>query len=275
MSLGVKYILIAGLFFSVINAAVKYYSHIPSIEIVFFRSIVTLFISYYYVSKRKLKIFNKYSKLLFLRGAFGATALIMYFHTIQKIPLATAVTLLYLAPVFTVIFAIFITKEKPKPLQWPFILMSLSGAIVIKSFDPTIDFKYFVMGITSAIFAALAYNTIRLLKDKTDPQLIIFYFPLITIPICLPILIGQWVTPTLYDFLGLILIGVLTQLAQIFMTKAYMYSSASKISHFNYLTTVYALLCGIIFFNETITYSGIIGLALIIVGVILSSKTAS
>jgi drug/metabolite transporter (DMT)-like permease len=224
------------------------------------------------VKKQNIKILNEHTPLLFLRGLFGAIALILYFSTIQNAPLATAVTLLYLAPIFTLIFAIFLLKEKPNPLQWPFVIMSFCGALVIKSFDPRLNLKYFIMGISAAIFAALAYNMIRILKDKVNTHLIILYFPLVTIPLTLPFLYKEWVDVDLNTFLGLLALGVATQIAQVYMTKAYQYSRAADIVHFNYLTTVYALLAGVIFFNEVITTSMIVGLSLIILGVILSSR---
>ncbi|MCO4755569.1 MAG: DMT family transporter, partial [Bacteriovoracaceae bacterium] len=70
-------------------------------------------------------------------------------------------------------------------------------------------------------------------------------------------------------------IGVFTQIAQVFMTKAYMAESASKISHFNYLTAVWALLTGVIFFDEMLSWISIAGMFVIIASVIMSSRFAS
>ena len=274
ISQGVKHILIAGFFFGIINTMVKYYSHIPAIEVVFFRSIVSFFLSFFMVKRLKLKIINQHSKILFLRGICGAIALSLYFYTIQVIPLATAVTLLYLAPVFTIILAIFMVKEKPHSMQWPFIILSLMGAILLKGFDLSISFSHFLMAVTAALFAGLAYNFIRMLKGKVNHQLIILYFPMVTLPFCIPLMIPQWVTPSLEDLFGLISIGVLTQIAQISMTKAYLLEKASKISHFNYLTSMYALLAGYLFFGEVLSLTGIIGISMIIFGVSMSSRYA-
>lgn len=274
ISQGVKHILIAGFFFGIINTLVKFYSHIPAIEIVFFRSIVSFILSIFMVNKLKLKIINEHSKILFLRGICGAIALSMYFYTIQVIPLATAVTLLYLAPVFTIVLAIFMVKEKPHRMQWPFIIISLLGAVLLKGFDISISLTHFFMAITAAMFAGLAYNFIRMLKGKVHHQLIILYFPMVTLPFCIPLMIPGWVTPSFSDFLGLIFIGVLTQIAQISMTKAYLLEKASKISHFNYLTSVYALVAGYLFFGEVLTLTGIIGISMIIFGVSMSSRYA-
>jgi drug/metabolite transporter (DMT)-like permease len=189
-------------------------------------------------------------------------------------PLATAVTILYLAPIFTVIFAIVLVKEWPGKWQWPFFILCFIGAALLKNFDPRVSMVHFSMGIIAAMFAGIAYNMIRLLKNKAHHSLVIFYFPFVTIPLLSPWIYNYWVTPNLVEFLLLLGIGVSTQLAQVFMTKAYMLESAAKISHFNYLTCFFAFLTGIIFFDESLNTYSLIGLSLILIGIIFSSKFA-
>lgn len=273
ISPGIRYILIAGIFFSFINASVKLLHNIPAVEIVFFRSIISLIISYAMIRKLKIIIFDKTNFFeLLLRGLSGAIALVLYFSTIQNIPLAAAVTILYLAPIFTVVLAIFINKEKPHPLQYAFMVLSLLGAIVLKGGDVNISLKYFLMGITAAFFAGLAYNLIRRLRGRAHHHLIIFFFPFVTIPVVTPMMLKDWVTPNLTELILLILVGVCTQIAQVFMTKAYLTEKVSKIGHFNYLTSIYAVIIGIIFFNEQLELISLIGMALIIIGVIFSAR---
>jgi drug/metabolite transporter (DMT)-like permease len=271
---GIRYIIFATVFFSIINALVKYLGHIPAVEIIFFRSIVSLVITYISIRKLKIKIFNKYTPLLIIRGVSGSIALTLYFYTIQNMPLATAVTILYLAPIFTVIFAIFIVKEWPDKRQWPFFVLCFLGAALLKNFDPRVSLLHFSMGILAAMFAGIAYNMIRKLKNKVHHSLVIFYFPFITIPVLSPWIYKYWVTPNLMELLILLAIGICTQLAQVFMTKAYMLESAAKISHFNYLTCLFAFLTGIIFFNESLNTYSIVGLILIFIGIVFSSKFA-
>ena len=273
ISPGVKYILIAGIFFSFINASVKLLHNIPAVEIVFFRSIISLIIAYAMIRKLKIKIFQKSNFVeLFLRGLSGALALVLYFTTIQNIPLAAAVTILYLAPIFTVILAIFINQERPHPLQYPFMLLSMLGAFILKGATADFSVKYFAMGITAAFFAGLAYNLIRRLRGRANHHLIIFFFPFVTIPIVTPMMLHNWVTPNLSELILLISIGISTHIAQVFMTKAYLTEKVNKIGHFNYLTSVYAVIIGIICFNEQLNLNSFLGIALIITGVIFSNR---
>lgn len=276
ISPGVKNILLAGVFFSFINASVKLLQNIPAVEIVFFRSLISLVISFVMIRKLNIKIFNKNNFLpLLLRGLSGAIALVLYFTTIQHIPLAAAVTILYLAPVFTVVLSIFINKERPHPMQYPFMLLSLIGAGMLKGADVNIPINYFLMGITAAFFAGIAYNLIRRLRDRAHHHLIIFYFPFVTIPVVSPLMITHWVTPSMTELILLISVGVCTQIAQVFMTKAYLNEKVSKIGHFNYLTSVYAVFIGILFFNEHLNINSILAMILIIVGVIFSARFGS
>lgn len=272
ISPGIRFILLATIFFSIINALVKYLDGIPSIEIVFFRSLVSLVITYYTIYRTKTKIFNEHTPTLFMRGLTGAIAMSLYFYTIQNMPLATAVTILYLAPIFTIIFAIFIVGEYPDKRQWPFFILSFVGVVLMKNIDTRVSGLHFAMGIVAAMCAGLAYNMIRRLKGKVHHSLVIFYFPFVTIPFCLPWLIPSWVTPNLHQLSILISIGVFTQIAQVFMTKAYMSESAAKISHFNYLTCFFAFITGLIFFDETLNVLSIFGLVLVFVGILFSTR---
>lgn len=272
LSEGAKNIIIASFLFSVINALVKFYSHIPAIEIVFFRSVVTLAMAYVGVRQAGVKIINKNLSLLLLRGLCGALGLGLFFTSIQRMPLATAVTLFYLAPIFTVIIGMVMNKESPKRRQWPYIVGGFLGAALMKNFDPDASLLDFFIAVSAAFFAGLAYNFIRLLKDKAHHQLIIFFFPLVTIPVCLPFLTKVWVTPNAGDLAGLLGIGALTQLAQVRMTKAYMAEEAAKISHYNYLTAIWALLTGAIFFNEIIGPMALSAMGLILFSVVMSAR---
>jgi drug/metabolite transporter (DMT)-like permease len=226
------------------------------------------------IYKLKLKIFSEHTPLLIGRGLSGAIALSLYFYTIQNMPLATAVTLLYLAPILTIILAIFLLKEKPNKKQIPFLILCFVGAGLMKNFDLRVTSLHFTMGLASAFFAALAYNFIRMLKGKVHHSVVIFYFPLISIPFCLPWLFTGWVTPNFVEFLGLLAIGVCTQIAQIYMTKAYMLEKAAKISHYNYVTSFWALITGMIFFNEHLNMISILGILTIFVGIVFSAKYA-
>lgn len=264
--------LVAGVFFTLMNFGVKYLENIPAIEIVLFRSIVSLVISAIMIKQMGLSFLGNNKIVLFLRGFFGVVALSLYFFTLQKLPFASAVTIMQLSPIFTTILAIFILKEVVKAPQWLFFLVSFVGVALIKGFNPDIPLKYFMLALLSTFFSALAYNMVRKLKDSDHPIVVVFYFPLVALPFAGILSYFQWVQPSWTEFLILLGIGIATQIAQVNMTKAMQLEELGKVSIVRYLTMVYALFIGAIFFKETYNWITLVGMGLVIAGVLLNLR---
>ena len=270
MSKGVGFMLLATFFFSVMNVCVKLLPHIPPAEIVFFRSVISFVISLSILKVGKVPIWGNNKKILILRGLAGSLSLILYFQLIQDIPLASATTILFLAPIFTTIIGIFFVKEKVYGLQWIFITLAFAGILVIKGFDMRIGILYLVLGIAASLFSGLAHNCIRKLNTSEHPLVIIFYFPLITLPFTGIWSVFKWVQPHQWDWLYLLLVGLLTQAAQYFMTRSYQFEEISKVAGLRYLGIIYAITFGYFVFDETYGIWVYIGMTLTILGVVLN-----
>ena len=275
MSNGIKYILLSTLALSIMNIFAKLLAHLPFIEVVMFRGFFSLFACYFILKKAHINIWGNNKKLLIARGLFGTCGLILYFYTLQHMPLATTVTIQYLSPIFAIILSIFMLGESPKPIQFLFFLISFSGVLIIKGFDARISTDLLAWGVLSAVFSSIAYNIIRKLKDSDQPLVIVFYFPLITIPLVTPYTIYVWKSPIGIDWLYLFIVSATTHMAQYYMTKAYQAEEISKVANLNYLGTVYALFTGYFLFGESFTFSTIIGIFFVILGAILSSTYKS
>ena len=270
LSKGIKHMLVAGIFFSLMNVGVKYLDNIPAIEIVFFRSLVTLVISAVMIQGLGISFLGNNKVVLFLRGFFGVIALSLYFLCLQNMPLASAVTIMQLSPIFTTILAIFILKEKVKLPQWAFFLISFLGVALIKGFDPDMPLLYFVLAILSAFISALAYNMVRKLKDSDHPLVVVFYFPLVAMPVAGLMTYFVWVQPEPIEWLILIGIGIATQIAQVNMTKALQMEEVGKVSIVRYLTIVYAIIIGYVFFKDDYGWITLLGISFVVLGVLLN-----
>lgn len=205
-----------------------------------------------------------------MRGVAGSISLITYFSLIQQIPLATAATVQYLAPIFTSILGIFIVSEKVRNWQWMFFAVSFIGVLTITGFDVRVSAVHLALGISASFFSGLAYNFIRRLKTTEHPLVIIFYFPLVTIPIAGLWSAFIWVQPIGWDWLILVGAGIFTQIAQFYMTKSYQVEELSKVSILSYIGIIYALGFGWVLFDETFNLMTYLGMALVIAGVVLN-----
>lgn len=166
---GVKNMLLATFFFAVMNVFVKQLVNIPAMEIVFFRCLVSAAICFVGINRARVDWRGNNNALLLARGTFGTIALYTFFLTVQNIPLATAVTIQYLSPIFTTLIAVFLLGEKVKTLQWLFYALAFVGVFVMKGFDGSVSTAFLVTGIVSAFCSGMAYNLVRRLKEREHP----------------------------------------------------------------------------------------------------------
>lgn len=268
LSLGARYILIATFSFSLMQVGVKQLSHLPTSEIVVFRSLISIVLCLWTLRKNRIPIFGNNKGLLISRGLAGAIALFLFFYTIQNIPLASAISIHYITPIFTAILSLLIMKEKTTPLQWISFCITFLGVLIIKGFDARIGFLDLGAGILGAMLAGTAYNIIRKLKGRDHPMVIILYFPLMTIPLFLPFAIYNWVWPKGVEWLSVLLVGIATQIGQYFMTKAYQQEQTSNIAIYTYTGVLFGMTWGLLFFKETLPISSALGIAVMFFGII-------
>ncbi len=292
MNRGIAYIIISGIAFLIVNLIVKVLSvgipgsealqfqKYPIHELVLARSIVSFALSFYALKRKGLPILGNNRKWLFMRGISGTFALTLFFYTIQNLPLAIASTVQYLAPVFTILFAVLLSGEIIKKHQWIFIFSALAGVILISSPNflsdnlAKINLNWLLIGVLSASFSGLAYSSIVKLKNTENPLNVVLYFPMIAMPIMFVWCLFDFVMPTGSEWLLLIVMGVFTQIAQLFLTKGLMSEETSIIAPFQYLGAIYAALAGYLIFDESLSIIVYIGIVLILAGVVFNTISA-
>ncbi len=259
--------------FSLMHLCVKAMPHIPVFELVFFRSLGSLLITLFYLNKNKTPIFGNNKKVLFARGFFGTAGLCLFFLTLQNIPLAGAVTIQYLSPIFTALFAVFILRERVEKRQWLFFAFAFAGVCLLKGFDASgqISSLFVFIGVVSACFSGLAYNCIRYLRSSESALVVVFYFPLVATPITGALSILNWVKPQGVDWVYIVSLGIVTQAAQVFMTKGIQSDVAGNIMTYKYVGVVFAFVYGFYIFKETYSFLSLFGIFLLLSGVILNA----
>ncbi|MBX2903965.1 MAG: DMT family transporter [Chitinophagales bacterium] len=267
---GAVYMLLAAFSFSVMNICIKKVTHIPPMEVVFFRCFTAMLIAFAYVAKQGSNWMGSNRKLLLLRGFFGTVALYTFFLTLQNMPLASAVTIQYLSPIFTTIVAMFLLKEKVKHVQWLFFAISFVGVLFIKGFDSRVSVFYLLVGIVSAVFSAFAYNMVRSLKEKEDEIVVVLHFQIFGAVVGLVFSLFNWVWPSWQDIVFLVLTGIFTHLGQLNLTKSLHREAIASVSILNYTGLIYALAFGFFFFGEIFSLNALVGIMLVVLGVILN-----
>ena len=256
--------------FFLANVFVKQVAHIPAMEIVFFRCIVAIAFCVYGLRRFGGSIIGANRSLLLLRGVFGTIALFCFFLTLQQMPLASAQTIQYLSPIFTAVIAIFVLKEGVLPAQWVFYAIAFSGVLLIERFDTRISPFYVGLGILSAFFSGLAYNMVRSLRELEHPLTVVLHFQLVGAFAGFVSLFFEWVTPVGIEWLYLFIIGVFSQLGQMFLTTALQRERIAGVVIINYTGLIYAITVGWIVFGEPQGPAAIAGMLMVVLGVVLS-----
>ena len=270
ISVGVRWMLISIVSFSLMHLCVKAIPGIPVHQIITFRSIFSILICIYTLKKNNIPFWGNNKPLLILRGLVGALSLFCFFYSIQHLPLASAVTISNLIPLFALGLSALFLKEKIKLFQWLFFLVSFVGVLFIKGFDSRIETIDLMIALCAAFFTACAHFSVRKLRDYDHPSVIIFYFPLVTIPITAPYTFTHWVQPDAFGWLMLLLIGLFTHIGQVFLTHAYAKEEVSGVTNIYYVGILLSLFYGWLFFKEDYPIMSYLGMLLIIGGIFLN-----
>lgn len=252
------------------NVCVKQVAHIPAMETVFFRCTLSTFFCIVILKSAKASVIGSNHTMLLLRGLFGTIALFCFFLTIQNMPLASAQTIQYVSPIFTATIAIFVLKENVLPAQWLFYAIAFGGVLLIERFDERISPFYLALGLISAFCSGMAYNLVRSLRGKEHPLTVVLHFQLVGAVLGFISLFFQWEMPQGWDWVYLFLIGVLSQIGQMFLTNALQRERIAGVAIINYTGLVYALTVGWFVFGESQEMESLFGMSLVVVGVLLS-----
>ena len=253
--------------FSIMALCVKLASKtLPSLEIVFFRSLIGTVMILFLIRAKRVSLWGKEKALMTLRGLSGFIALSLHFYTIAHLPLGTAVLLNYTGPIFAALFGAIFLKEKPSLFLAAMILLSFAGVyFLVEGKLQHWDWMVF-LGLLSAVFVGIVYTSIRAIKGHESDLTIIFYFVGVSMLGSLAFLGFGFKWPNLNEWLWLAGVGVGSFYGQLWMTKAVRRAPACLVSPFSYLTPLLSFLYGLIFFKEKMTVYSLLGAFLIILG---------
>ncbi|MBN1971640.1 MAG: DMT family transporter [Candidatus Delongbacteria bacterium] len=265
--LAVSLMLLSSLSFAIMGLMVKFSGDIPVFEKVFARNLISLFVAIIVLVKSSSRFFGKLEnqKFLFLRSLLGLSGVALFFYAIHNMNLADSSMLNKMSPFFVTIFASLFLKEKiTRRSILILVIVFLSVLLIVK---PKLDFTILpaFAGLTSAACAGGAYTILRYLKDKEKPETIVFYFSLFSVIVMFPLMMINFVIPSLEEFFALLGIGVFAGIAQILLTYSYRYGKASELSIYSYTNVVFSGVFGFVFMKEIPDILSFVGITLIVV----------
>ncbi len=272
------WMLFASLMFSLMGVCVKLASQwYSTAEIVLVRGIVGVLFIYAYVRISNGTLRTAVPGQHLWRGAVGVTSLSLWFYSIAHLPLATAMTFNYMAPIWlaALLFAGGLLKGDER-FEWKLslaILVSFIGVILMlrPAFHADQWFPAMV-GLGSGALSALAYLQVRKLGLLGEPDYrVVFYFSLFGMVAGLGATLLEWRMEA-PEFtggpLGLVLllaIGITATIAQIAMTRAYRLGATLVTANLQYSGIIFASVWGVLIWGDVLGWQSWAGIILILV----------
>ena len=263
---------LSALAFSLMVVGVKQVGdRLPVAEVVLARALVSLALSYGMARSLGVDPWGRRRGLLVLRGLVGSAALFCVYVAVVHLPLAAATVLQYLYPTFTALLAWLLLGERLG--RRLLLAMGLGWLGVLLVAQPTatsaLPATWVLVAMAGALLTAVAYVSVRSLAESEHPAVIIFYFPLVAVPMSLPLVLLDPVLPTAGELLWLLGVGVFTQVGQVGLTRALSQLPAARATAISYVQVGFAALWGWWLFGEAIDLPTAIGAGLILIATLI------
>ena len=271
---GAALMLAAALLFAATGAIIKHVSQqLPNEMVVFFRSFFGLLaLSPFFLRHGPRYYATKRLGPHLVRALAGLTAMYCYFYAIAHLPLAEAVLLNYTAPLFIPLAALLWVGEPfSQKLWWP-IGIGFVGIVLILKPGLSMLAPIALIGLAAGMFSALAMAGIRKLTDTEPAIRVVFYFSLASTLVSALPLAWRWQTPAADLWFPLFLIGVLSTVAQVLMTRGYAQAPAAQVGPFLYAIVVFAGIFGWAVWDEVPDRLSLAGTLLVVLAGILAIR---
>ncbi len=276
--------------FSLMAVCVKRVSaRIPVAEVMLARAGVSVLLSWWMVRQAGVNPWGNRRGLLVLRGVIGSVALFCVYAALARLPLAVATLIQYLYPTFTALLAWLLLGERIGARLVPAIALGWLGVLVMirppalpEAVSAGADLAGaagipgvgVLLGLAGALLTALAYVSVRSLGSSEHPLVIVLYFPLVAIPLSLPLVLLDPVLPSPEELGWLLGVGLFTQLGQIGLTHALTRLPAARATAISYSQVLFAGIWGWWLFGETIGPWTLLGGLLILGSTVLCLRPA-
>ena len=261
----VFFMLCSVFFFSLANYFVKTLTaSFSEYQILLFRSIPMLLICIYAIQKQKISFWGNQKLLLVIRSLVGAISVLLFYAATKKLDVGVAVTIRYLAPIFSIFFAIIILKNKLQPVHLMTTILAFFGIALVVGFSSSVNLSGFILIFLSALTLGFSYVLISKIGSKDASMVIVFYLSFFCIIVGGLFSIFNW-NPISTDSLpSILLVGLSSFFAQYFLTKAFQIGDARKIAPIKYFEIFATMGFGFIFLGENYQVLTIIGALVLI-----------
>ncbi len=275
---GIFYMMSAVTVFTVMSAFIKAADRVPAGEAMFFRSVWAMPILVIWLMTHegfRAGIQTASVRNHAVRGIVGSCAMGLGFAGLKYLPLPEVTAIRFMTPIIMVVLAALMLGERFRLVRVAAVAMGFIGVLIIVLPSLSVGFgsaaalgAFLTLG--SACLAALAQVWVKGMSGQESTTAIVFWFSVTSASLSLLTVPFGWVWPTVSEAALLIGAGVVGGLGQILLTSSYRYADAGVLAPFTYVSMLWSIVIGLIWFDEVPTWGTLIGACFVIgAGVII------
>ena len=243
--LGIIAMLGAVSFFSCMDAVMKLLAaHYPAVQVAALRGLSGLPLVCLYVWWRGEagRILQVRWPLHLLRGGLGVAMLSLFAYGLQSLPMATAYTLFFIAPILITLLSVPVLKEKVRPAHWWAIAAGMVGVLVAMRPDGDALLSWGALAVLAAA-GCYAFSAIagRLLTRTDSSASIVFWMTVLVAVGAGALATDGWVPLQAEHGWTIAVLAITGFIGQLCITEAFRHGQAAVVAPFEYAALAWAV----------------------------------
>ena len=260
--------------FSLVGALIKIAgARLPSFEVVFFRTVIQMLILVPMVARGGLReLRTRRPGLQVVRGLLATVSISCFFFAVTRMPLADVYAISFGRNLLITVLAVVFLKETVDRSRWGATLVGFAGIVVIlQPGAQALDWPV-LAAITSMVFAAFIFILIRKMgRTETTISMIAYPMAIVSVAVSIPTALF-WVTPSPWELLVMLGVGVSGLTGQWAFINAYRIGEASALAPIDYSRLLFVTVLGITLFGEVPDGAVIIGSLILVASTVYSVR---
>lgn len=198
-----------------------------------------------------------------LRVAATTVDTACFYAAVVYLPLADVMSFYMAGPIYVAALSHFLLGERVGWKRWAAILIGFCGVLIILKPSSSAMSLASIYALVGSIAFGFAIILSRSLRGTSDTSLVTWQ-TIGTLLVGAVMTIGAWQTPTALDLGAMLLLGVVSCIAHLLITRALKYAPASTLAPLHYSLLLWAIVFGIVFFGDVPGPRVLIGSAIVV-----------
>lgn len=201
--------------------------------------------------------------LQFLRVVATTLDTLFFYAAVVYLPLADVMSFYMAGPIYVAALSHFLLGEKVGWRRWTAILLGFCGVLVMLKPSSAAFSLPSIFALIGSLSFAFAIILNRRLRNTSDTSLVTWQ-TIGTLVVGGALTIGAWTTPSAFDIGAMLLLGIVSCIAHLLITRALKLAPASTLAPLHYTLLLWAIVFGFVFFGDVPSTRILIGAGIVV-----------